>query len=56
MTEEYKECSDCEGSGEVHTMAPSECTEPIDVCCGGCFGEEECETCNGTGEIEKEDD
>jgi DnaJ-class molecular chaperone len=56
LEEETEECPDCEGSGEIYTTSPSQCTVYRNDCCGGCFGEVECETCNGTGEIEKDDE
>jgi hypothetical protein len=56
MNEEMEECPDCGGDGYIETTSPSQCTQSIDECCGGCYGEVDCETCNGTGEIEKEDE
>lgn len=54
MPDEIVECPDCAGSGEIETTSPSQCNVYRGDCCGGCYGEEECETCNGTGEIEEE--
>lgn len=54
--EDLPDCSECDGSGEINTISPSQCTSSIDECCGGCFGEEECENCNGTGKIESDEE
>ena len=54
--DELIECPDCEGEGEVATTSPSACSSSIDECCGGCFGEVKCETYNGTGLIDKEEE
>ena len=54
--EEMIECPDCEGQGFIETTSPSQCSTPRNECCGGCFGEVDCETCDGTGEIDKEDE
>lgn len=55
MEEEKEECPDCGGYGFIETTSPSQCSTPRNECCGGCFGEVDCETCDGTGEIDKED-
>ena len=49
------ECPDCE-KGLVYIDTSHECQVYIGDCCGGCGHDVECETCNGTGEIEKEDE
>jgi DnaJ-class molecular chaperone len=54
--EDQIECPDCEGHGEIETTSPSQCSASRDECCGGCYGEVECETCNGTGLIDKDDE
>lgn len=55
MTEGYEECPDCE-EGQVYVDTSSSCGTYRGDCCGGCGHDEECETCNGTGEIEIEDE
>lgn len=50
------ECPECEGHGEIETTSPSSCTVYRGDCCGGCFGEVTCETCNGTGKIDKDEE
>ena len=50
---ELIECPHCE-EGQVE--GPRECFKPMSECCGGCYTYSECEECNGTGEIEKEDE
>lgn len=44
------ECKECFGSG-YYDVGPS-CDKPASMCCGGCYKTVECETCNGTGEID----
>jgi RecJ-like exonuclease len=55
MEEEMEECPDCNGYGYIETTSPSQCTVYRGDCCGGCYGEVDCEKCDGTGEIEKYD-
>jgi hypothetical protein len=51
------ECPDCEGEGKVWEDTSRQCTKtPWQECCGGCGVYCECEKCNGTGEVEQEDD
>ena len=48
-------CPDCE-EGEYFEDTSYTCSTPIGECCGGCGYMAKCETCDGFGEIEKEDD
>ena len=55
MSDEQIECPDCEeGYNWVDTS--SSCGTYRGDCCGGCGHDEECETCNGTGLIDKEEE
>tara|TARA_R100001463_G_scaffold136375_2_gene201584 strand:- start:327 stop:497 length:171 start_codon:yes stop_codon:yes gene_type:complete len=56
MTEQEEECYECNGCGFIETTNPSMCSVPVSDCCGGCYGEVGCDTCQGTGKIEKEDE
>ena len=47
------ECPDCE-EGKVYIDTSRSCTTYRGDCCGGCGYDIECETCEGTGEIEEE--
>jgi DnaJ-class molecular chaperone len=55
METKMKDCPDCEGEGEKYEDTSRECTSPRSECCGGCGHYYDCETCNGTGEVEDED-
>ena len=49
------ECPDCEGEVTIYVDTSSMCTVyPIGECCGGCGHNEECETCDGSGEVEED--
>lgn len=50
-------CPDCGGEGIV--IGPCVASRPASQCyadCPGCFREDVCRTCDGTGEVESEDD
>tara|TARA_R110001632_G_scaffold101845_1_gene209778 strand:- start:373 stop:522 length:150 start_codon:yes stop_codon:yes gene_type:complete len=47
-----RECKDCYGEGKVEVM---NCHNQSSECCGGCYKEIECEECNGSGEVDHED-
>ena len=51
-----EECEDCEGEGEIYNDTSRQCTKYIGDCCGGCGYYSPCEACNGTGEIEIEEE
>ena len=54
MSEEI-ECPDCEeGYNWVDTSRS--CGTYIGDCCGGCGYDEKCETCDGTGKVEPDED
>lgn len=57
LTYDYPEtdtCPDCYGEGcQEHLW---DCMKPASVCCGGCTTKVKCETCNGTGEVELEEE
>ena len=55
MTEGYEECPDCE-EGSYYEDTSNSCNVYRGDCCGGCGEYMKCETCDGTGEIEKEDE
>lgn len=38
-------CMDCNGEGFTESL---ECFRPASECCGGCYQQYECETCEGT--------
>jgi hypothetical protein len=42
------DCQECSGKGYVE-VGP-ECSKPASSCCGGCYHNERCESCNGLGE------
>jgi hypothetical protein len=48
-----RECENCEGEGTVDVM---NCQNNSSECCGGCYKSETCEDCNGSGEIEEEEE
>lgn len=51
------ECPDCNGDGERYEDTSRQCTKtPWQECCGGCGYYYDCENCNGTGEVEEEDE
>lgn len=41
-------CEECQGEKTTWTL--KSCGKPISMCCGGCYVEEPCEFCGGTGE------
>ena len=46
MSQEIEvQCPDCSGEG-FHEVGP-ECGYPASNCCGGCYHQEECDTCSG---------
>jgi len=53
---EMIECPDCNGEGTWYNDTSRECTTYRGDCCGGCGYYVDCDTCNGTGEIEKEEE
>lgn len=50
----FKLCKDCDGEGTI-SIGPN-CNYPASMCCGGCYDDIECDSCNGRGEIEDIDD
>ena len=53
---EMIECPDCNGEGTWYNDTSRQCTTYRGDCCGGCGYYVDCDTCNGTGEIEKEEE
>jgi hypothetical protein len=53
---EMIECPDCNGEGAWYNDTSRECTTYRGDCCGGCGYYVDCDNCNGTGEIEKEEE
>ena len=51
----YIQCIECSGSGEVEGASP-ECFKAPSECCGGCYKSYACSYCKGTGEIHPLDD
>jgi len=49
-------CENCEGEGTIDVFAGWSCMKSIDNCCGGCYDTIECDECNGSGEVEADDD
>jgi hypothetical protein len=49
------ECPDCE-EGKYYVDTSSSCMVVRGECCGGCGYSVECETCNGTGYIEEDEE
>lgn len=47
-----KRCPECEGLGYTEYR---DCNKPVSDCCGGCYKEEECKYCDGSGEVIQED-
>lgn len=45
------ECDTCEGTGVIEIM---NCTNGSNECCGGCYRDERCNDCNGSGFTEEE--
>jgi|3_EtaG_2_1085321.scaffolds.fasta_scaffold386544_2 DnaJ-class molecular chaperone len=45
--EDDEACDECWGEGTID-VGPI-CFRPMSECCGGCFEEETCPKCNGTG-------
>jgi hypothetical protein len=48
--ENFIECFECAGSGEVESTSPI-CFKPASECCGGCYEKYTCKYCEGSGEI-----
>lgn len=49
-----KTCEDCNGEG---TQDEFNCSVgSASLCCGGCYKEVTCETCDGSGEVEYEEE
>lgn len=47
------ECPECRGEGEVWEDTSHSCNyQPWQECCGGCGDYVKCDECDGTGEIE----
>lgn len=55
MNIKYIECPDCEGTGEHYEDTSGSCMTVVSECCGGCGYTYGCETCEGKGEIEKDE-
>jgi hypothetical protein len=56
METKMKPCPDCE-EGTYYVDTSRQCTKtPWQECCGGCGYEVTCDRCDGSGEIEDEDD
>ena len=51
---ENQTCKDCKGEG-ILSIGPT-CNYPASLCCGGCYDEIKCDSCDGRGEIEDTDD
>lgn len=49
-TDEMIDCPDCDGEGSVE-VGP-ECNRPASQCCGGCYKDAQCGTCEGEKQIE----
>lgn len=49
-----KTCENCDGDGVVDEFNCS--VGSASLCCGGCYKEVSCETCNGSGEVEYNED
>lgn len=47
------ECYDCEGHGDFEIRR---CINYSNECCGGCIDIEICDTCNGTGYVDEEEE
>ena len=51
-----RECLECDGEGTYYVDTSRQCTKTHwQECCGGCGYDVDCENCNGTGLIEKEE-
>ena len=48
--ENFIECFECGGSGEVESTSPN-CFKPASECCGGCYDVYPCDYCDATGKI-----
>jgi hypothetical protein len=55
METKIKDCPNCE-EGKYYVDTSRQCTTWRSECCGGCGYEVTCETCNGTGKVEQEDE
>ena len=53
---EYVDCPECDGEGTWYNDTSYQCTTRMNDCCGGCGYDVDCENCNGTGLIEKEEE
>jgi len=53
---EYVDCPECDGEGQFYEDTRGSCTVYRGDCCGGCGYDVDCENCNGTGLIEKEEE
>lgn len=53
---QMSECPDCNGEGTWYNDTSRQCTTYRGDCCGGCGYYVDCDTCNGKGEIEKEEE
>jgi len=51
-----KDCPECDGEGQFYEDTRGSCTVYRGDCCGGCGYDVDCENCNGTGLIEKEEE
>lgn len=49
-----RECTECYGEGCIELIG--DCSMPASMCCGGCVKLYKCETCNGTGYEEYEEE
>ena len=51
--DKFEQCLECLGTGKIEKLI---CTKPVSECCGGCYTYKKCENCNGTGEVNSDDD
>jgi len=49
-----RECTECYKEGCIELIG--DCSMPASMCCGGCVKLYKCETCNGSGYEEYEDE
>ena len=54
LISEECECEDCDGNGMVEQFAGSSCGRRTEDCCGGCYVDIECSTCEGSGIVTNE--